>query len=105
MSITGLLNQTLTLYNRSGRGGDGRPTFGAGTSISARLQPKTKRKPLGNGDVLIIDAMAYVGPDVTINSDDKITAGGVTYRVLEVYPVPGANGATHHKEVNLVKWQ
>lgn len=103
--IGGLLNQTLTLYTRSARGGDGRPTFNAGTSIKARLQPKTKRKLMPNGDVLTIDGMAFVGSDVTINSDDKITFGGVTYRVLEVYPVPGANGSTHHKEVNLVKWQ
>lgn len=105
MTIAGLMNQTLTLYNRSGRGGDGRPSFGAGTSINARLQPKTKRKLLGNGDVLTIDAMAFVPADTTIASDDKVTAGGITYRVVEVYPVPGGNGATHHKEVNLVKWQ
>lgn len=60
---------------------------------------------MANGDVLTIDAMAFIAADVTIASDDKITAGGVTYRVVEVYPVPGGNGATHHKEVNLVKWQ
>lgn len=105
MTIAGLMNQSVTLYNRSGRGGDGRPTFGSGNTISARLQPKTKRKLMANGDVLTIDAMAFIAADVTIASDDKITAGGVTYRVVEVYPVPGGNGATHHKEVNLVKWQ
>lgn len=105
MSFNGLLNQDLTIYNRSGRGGDGRPSFGSGTSIKARLQPKTKRKLMANGDVLTIDAIAFVKADQTINTDDKVTAGGVTYRVVDVYPVPGGNGATHHKEVNLAKWQ
>lgn len=105
MSISGLLNQTLTHYTKSSYGADGRESFGAGTAIKARLQPKTKRLLLPDGSVLTIDAVAFILGSITVNTDDKLVHGTTTYKVVDIYPVPDDLGNTHHQELRLVKWQ
>lgn len=105
MAIEGLLNQTITLYGKSSYNAEGREVVGSGTSVSARIQPKTKRRLLPDGSVITVDAVVFVASSVTINTDDRIAYGGDQYKVLAVYPVPGGDGSTHHKEVELIKWR
>lgn len=104
MSIAGLLNQTMTLSAPSGFGGDGRSTHSDGVSVKCRFEPEVKRVMLPDGTILTIDAMVIVGPATTVATEAKATYNGNDYRVVDVFDVPGGNGATHHKELRLVKW-
>lgn len=105
MSITGLLNQTLVIQTKSGYGADGRETVGASTSVKGRLQPKVKRVLLPNGSTVTIDGVAFVPASTTVDTDYRVTYGGITYKVAAKYSVPDERGATHHIELQLVKWQ
>lgn len=104
MSIKGLLNQTITLYNRGSYGADGEPSYSSGTSTDCRFEAKTKRILLPNGDVLTVDAFVIVGPSVSVNTDDKVTYGSTDYKVVDIFEAPGGEGDTHHQELRLVKW-
>jgi len=104
MSVSGLLNQTGTLYNRSTYGADGREAFGAGSTVRLRMQPKAKRLLMPDGSVYTIDAIAYIGPSVVLSTDDKLVYNNITYKILDIYLVPGRNGQTNHQELRLVKW-
>lgn len=105
MSFTGLLNQSLTVYNKSSYGADGREVVGSGSTVKARVQPITKRKLLPNGSVINIDAIAYVNNDATIATDDRVAYNSQQYKVLSTYPVPDGTGDTHHIKLELIKWR
>ncbi len=105
MSVGNLLNQTITIYGKSTYDGYGRPTLGSGTDVRARFQPKQSRKLLPNGDVMTIDALAYVPADTTIATDDKITYDSQTYKVIDLYETPDGKGNVAFIRVQLAKWQ
>jgi len=104
MSIKGLLNQTITLYNLGSYDADGEPSYSTGSDIDCRFEAKTKRVLLPDGQVLTIDAFVIVGPDESVSTDDKVTYGSNDYKVVDIFEVPGASGSTNHKELRLVKW-
>lgn len=99
------MNQTSTIYPKASYGKDGREVFSSGSTEKCRFQPITKRKLLPNGSVLIINAIAYYPPDVTIATDYKVVYAGVDYKVIDTYPVPDGAGRTDHIKVELQKWQ
>lgn len=103
--ITGLLNQTITVYTKSSYNSEGREVVGSGTSVKARVQPKIKRRLMPNGSVVNIDALAYVASGSTIDTDDRVDLGSDKYKVLGKYAVPGADGNTDHIELELIKWR
>lgn len=105
MGVGSLLNQEVTLYNKSSYDGYGRAVQGEGTGEMARIQPKQKRVRDGKGDTLVIEAVAYFMRDVTIAEDDQVDYDGNSYRVLNVYKTPGARGRTEFVRAELVKWQ
>ena len=105
MSISGLLNQTITIYGIPSYDGYSSPSFGSGTSVKARFQPQTKRKLVANGDVITIDAIAYVPASTSVETDNKVNYSGNDYRVLTKYPTPGRTGTTEFIKLELVKWQ
>ena len=105
MSIGNLLSQTITIYNKSSYDEFGRLVLGAGIDINARVQPKSTRRLLPNGDVLTIDALTYVPADTTVNTDDKIVYGNDTYKVYGKYPTPDGKGNTAFIRLELLKWQ
>lgn len=104
MSIDSLLNQTITHYAHSSYGKNGRESFSTGSSIRARLQPKTKRILGPDGTVLTINAIAFISKNNTVNTNDKITYGTTVYKVADVYPVPDDMGETDHIELRLILW-
>lgn len=104
MSIKSLLNQSLTKYIKTGYSADGRVSFSASSTIKARIEPKQKRVLQPDGSILVSDAVAMVLPDVSINTDDKLSYNGVDYKVIDIFEVPGETGDTHHKELKLQKW-
>lgn len=105
MSVGNLLNQTISIYNKSSYDEYGRLTVGSATSVKARFQPQTKRILAPNGDVLTISAIAYVPSDTTVNTDDKIVYDSNTYKVITKYPTPNGKGNTHFIKLELIKWQ
>ena len=103
--ITGLLNQTITVYGKSSYNAEGREVVGSGTSVKARIQPKIKRRLMPNGSVVNIDAIAFVNNDATVDTDDRVDLGSDKYKVAGKYSVPGADGNTDHIELELIKWR
>lgn len=104
MSLAGLLNQTISLYNRSSYGFDGRAAYGSASDVKGRLESKVKRILMPDGTTMQVDAFLMLKPDVTIANDDKIVYDSVAYRVIDIFKVPGGSGQTHHLEVRLTKW-
>lgn len=105
MSLNNLLNQSVTLYNQSSYDEYGRVDTGSGITVQARVQPKQTRRLLANGDVLVVDAIAYVPADTSVSTDDRIDHGGISYKVLNKYPTPDGKGDTHFIKLELLKWQ
>lgn len=105
MSLAGLLNQTITLYTKSGYNEEGRETVGTSTDVQARVQETTKRKLLPNGTIIVVDAIAYVPATTVVATDDKVTYNSTDYKVLGKYLAVGENGTTDHIKLELVKWQ
>lgn len=105
MSIEGLMNQSLTLYPKTGYGGDGREISGSSTTVQCRAQMKTKRVLLPDGSTVTIDGVLYVPASTVVDTDYKAVLSGVNYKVLAKYPVPGGDGQTHHIKLEVVKWE
>lgn len=105
MGISGLFNQTVTLYTKSSYNEFGREVIGSGASHKARVQPVTKTRLLPNGQTVRIDAIAYVKPDLSVNIDDRIDFSGANYKVFgKSLAVDGA-GATQHIKLELIEWK
>lgn len=105
MSFPGMLNQSITLYSKSGYDDYGREEVGSGSTVKCRFQRTTKRKLLDNGNIIIIEAIAYVPSDTTVVTDDKVTFDSQDYKVLGRYDAITGPGDTHHIKLELVKWQ
>lgn len=105
MSFNSLLNQDITLYTKSGYNRYGRETVGSGVTHCVRVERTSKARLLPNGEQVMINAICYMKPNVTINEDDKVTYDGTNYKVFGVYTAVEGEGNTHHKKVELIKWQ
>lgn len=105
MSLLGLLNQTINIYTKSSYNAYGREVVGTATEIHARVQAVTKQRLLPNGSIINILALAYVPSDTTVNIDDKVSYGGVDYKVFGKYATPDGTGTTSFIKLELVKWK
>lgn len=105
MSIEGLLNQTITIYSKSAFSADGRASFTTETEVDARFQATTKQRVLPNNALITILAIAYVPSDTVVNIDDKVSYGGVNYKVFGKYAAIDGDGCTNHIKLELIKWQ
>lgn len=105
MSFIGLLNQSLTIYNKSSYNEQGREVVGSGTTVYGRVQQTTKRKLEATGNLITIDAIAYVPSTTTVNTDDRIDFSGQKYKVYGKYSAIDGQGNTHHIKLELIKWR
>ncbi len=105
MSFLGLLNQTLTIYNKTSYNETGREVVGSGTSVTARVQRTTKRTLLPNGNIQVIDLIAYVPPGTTVATDDRADFGSDKFKVFNKYEAVSGSGATQHIKLELTKWK
>lgn len=105
MSLASLFNQSVTLYNRSSYNSEGTEVLGATSTIKARVQEVSKRKLMPNGSVLIIDALCYVSPSVTVNTDDKLAYNSTNYKVIGKSVAVDGQGNVNHYKLELVKWR
>jgi hypothetical protein len=105
MSIAALLNQTITIYIKSSCDEYGREVVGTGTDTRARVQ-RTNNNVIGpTGSVVTIEVLLYVGPDVVLNVDDRVTISGVDYKVFAKHAAIDGQGRTDHIKLELTKWK
>lgn len=105
MSYLGLLNQTSTVYNKTGHGGDGRETVGSGTVVACRAEEKTKMRMTPSGEPVRIDITFFYPSDTAINVDDRISYSSVDYKVITRSVLVDGRGATRHLEIEAQRWQ
>jgi len=108
MSLKGMFNQTITLYNKSALDKFGRETYSASSSVKCRFQKKTITRLFPTGttaETKVIEAIVYLPSDTTINIGDKVTYSSVDYKVFGRYDAVDGSGATNHIKVELTKWQ
>jgi hypothetical protein len=105
MNPTGLFNQTISLYTRSSYDRYGREVVGEAVSYKARFQEMTKSRLLPNGQVIKIDAVAYVQSDLTVAVNDRVDVGTVKYKIIGKSTAVDGQGNTNHIKLELTKWQ
>lgn len=111
MSIQSLLNQEITITSKSGYNEYGRETSGAAVTVNARFQKTQKinfnptNVPSEMGALKVIVGIVYVPAGTVVAIDDKVTYGGVDYKVNGVYDAIDGNGNTQHIKLDLVKWK
>ena len=99
MSITSLLNQTITLTSQGQRDKFGKVTFATGTSYPARFERNHKLIFTKQNEAINIDGTVFLNPNVTVAVGDRLVYDSVTYQVMQVNEPVGATGAVHHIEV------
>ena len=83
MSLIGTyVASSITINNRTGQGADGRATFGASTSTTARVLDKSGVVRGKEGNDLTYDRVIHLKPTETIAVRDKITYDGVAHEVV-----------------------
>lgn len=105
MSIHGLLNQTITITASTGSDAYGRSTFDTGSSIKSRFQRVTKQRLMANGDVILLEAIVYVMPNVSVSVNDKVTYQSTDYRVFSKNESVDGGGAVRLIKLELTKWE
>lgn len=105
MALQSLLNQTISVYpvNSYDRYGD--PVEGAASTYNARFQKVQKSRILANGESIVIEGIVYVHGDPAIELNDKITFGGVNYKVHSKTGQVDGQGANHHIKLEVIKWE
>lgn len=104
MSVKSLMNQTVSISAKASYDREGRATHGASTDSEARIVVRDRRRMDELGNVIVINAVAYVPGDTTVNTDDKVTYSGTDYKVVSVNNAIGELGNTHHIKLELQKW-
>lgn len=105
MSVHSLMNQTITLYNKSSYNEYGREVVGTGSEVCARVQETTKRKLLDNGNLITINAICYVPTDTSVSTDDRVDYSGNKFKVFGKYSAVDGGGNVNHIKLELVKWR
>lgn len=107
MSLTGLMNQTITLYAKTGLDKYGRESYSTSSTVKCRFQRKSSTRMVPTGataEVKVIEAIVYLPADTTINIGDKVTYESVNYKVFGRYDAVDGSGGTNHIKVELTKW-
>jgi hypothetical protein len=102
--IKGLLNQTITIYSKTGFDAYGRESVGTATTAKGRMEVGNKNYLKPNGETVTIDAILFLGADVTISIDDKVNFNSVNYKVTYLNKIVGGSGSTDHLELALQQW-
>lgn len=106
MSVLSLLNQTGTVYAKSGYNKFGRDTSTSpGTLVKCRFQNKTKTINIKEGQTIVLLGIIYLNGDATINTEDRITIGTDSYKVFSVNGAIDGHGNQKLIKVEVTKWQ
>lgn len=105
MSSLSLMNQSISVYQRSSYDSHGREVVGSATTVVARIQQKTRNVFMANRELVTILATAYVPPGTTVSIDDKVSFASQTMKVFSKYEVPDGSGNVDHIKLELIRWQ
>lgn len=105
MSVQSLLQQSATIYPKSGYNKFGRDQSGSGVTVKCRFQNTTKTKLMPNQQVIILDGIMYFDGSVSINTEDRIVFGGVSYKAFSVNGSINGRGTQKITKVEVQKWQ
>jgi hypothetical protein len=105
MSLRGLQNQTVTIYTKASYNEYGREVMGGNVNYPARVQETTKRKMMPNGNLVTIDAIAYLPPTATVNTDDRADYNGTKFKIFGKYSAVDGNGNVNNIKLELIKWK
>lgn len=105
MGINSMLNQQIIIASKTGYNAYGRETVTGSTVVQARFQKTNKQLLLPNGSLLTIEAVVYVPSDTVVVVDDKVTYGGVDYKVYGIYTAIDGTGKINHLKLDLCKWK
>lgn len=99
-ALSDLLDQTVTIYAVSTKDFYGKPTYGSGSSRSARVEPSVKLVRDPEGKECPSRANIYMDGDVTITTSHKITLpDGTSPPILQVAKHTDDDGTVHHTKV------
>lgn len=105
MSLKQYLNQTVTHYARSSYNTYAEQVdAGSGTTHNARVELKTIRRMLPNGEIKVIDGKVFIMGDPGISIDERIDYSGIKYRVFAVKGNVDGQGNIHHTTIEIAKW-
>lgn len=93
--IAAYLNQTATLYRKTGQDAYGKPTYDAGTTVKVRWQGRLKLVRDKTGKEVVAESQVWLRETVAV--DDKLTYGGRDYIVLAVTEEVGLDGTVSHR--------
>lgn len=104
--MIGLLNQNITVYSHtSTRSRYGKATQSNARTVKARVELTNKTVMGANRELIPIDAVIFLAPDVTIDTQDRLTHNSIDYRVIKKMTQVDGSGSTHHVELLVQKWQ
>ena len=99
MSITDLMNQTISVKTVASYDGLGDATVSAGVSVAARVEPENLEVVLPGGRTLVAQYRIFVPAGTTVAAEDKITYDGADHEIISVEEMKGRDGTTHHIEL------
>lgn len=104
MSLQSLFNQFITVYSKTSYDGYGREVAPDGTIYTARVQQVTKQRYSLDGSPITISLIVYTLSTTVVEVEDKVSFGGVYYRVFGKSTAVDGRGSTNHLKLELVKW-
>lgn len=102
--LKSLLHQSATVYPKSGYNKYGRDTSGAGTTVKCRFQNDSKTRLLPNQQVVVIDGVVFFDGTVSVNTEDRILIGDISYKAFKVDASLDGRGNQKIIEVEVQRW-
>jgi len=96
--IDNYLNQSVTLYGRTGSNVYGEPGYAAGAVMPARVIFRKKLVTDSRGQQVISTTEFIFSPLVTVNVDDKISYSGIEHIVIAVEEHADINGVALYRK-------
>jgi hypothetical protein len=104
MNVDHLLKQTCTISTAGAQDRFGKNAHSAPVTYACRFQKTNRIMQLPNGEQAPVDGLVWLAKADTVVIDDKLTFGGIDYRVMEISPMIDRTGATRHFELMVRKW-
>lgn len=100
MIPTALLPHTVQIRPAAGMTGTGTPLLGDAVTVRARVDGTRRMVRTATGQDVIGDAMAFVRPNVAVDTEASLSFDGKTYDVIDV-TIAVELGRDHHKALTL----
>lgn len=105
MSLSGLLNQSITYTNPSTTEDEhGNANMGSPVTVDARFERVNKTVVDAQGDRVAVQGRVFTGPGDAIERGAKIVYDGQDYRVMTREDVVVGTGSLHHRELMVQEW-